>query len=170
MYYINTFLFYSIIGHLFEGLFYQKIDSGILYGYWTPIYGLGVLTILFINYFICKKIKKKLIRPIVLFISCAIILGLLELISGILIEEIFGRIFWDYSNEFLSIFKYTSVKMMLVWGTFSILFIYIIHPYINIVIKKIPSFIFYCLAFLFILDLFYTFINISNYNIFNSLF
>ena len=52
MYYINTFLFYSILGHFLENFIYRKIDSGILYGYWTPIYGMGALFIMFIFYLI----------------------------------------------------------------------------------------------------------------------
>jgi len=162
MYYINTFLFYSIIGHILENIVYSKIDSGILYGYWTPIYGFGSLIIIFINFVICKKFKNKFIRPIILFFSSALILGLLELIGGFFIEKVFGRIFWDYSNEYFVILKYTSLKMMFIWGICSLLFIYVINPYLNIIIKKIPRFISFTLAFLFILDLIYTLITISN--------
>ncbi|MBQ7104605.1 MAG: putative ABC transporter permease [Bacilli bacterium] len=162
MYYINTFLFYSILGHILESFIYTKIDSGILYGYWTPVYGTGVLLIILINYLICRKFKNKLIRPIILFITCALILGLFELMSGLVIEKIFGRVFWDYSNEMFSIFKYTSLKMMFIWGISSLLLIYIIHPYIHFIIKKIPRFIFSILAFLFIFDLIYTLITIGN--------
>ena len=159
MYYINTFLFYSILGHFFENFIYSKIDSGILYGYWTPIYGMGALLILFIFYLICKKIKNKFIRPIILFFSSALILGLFELISGFIIERIFGRIFWD---EAFSIFRYTSLKMMMVWGISSIILIYIIHPFLKFVIKKIPKVISIPLAFLFIFDLVYAIITIGN--------
>lgn len=162
MYYINTFLFYSILGHFFENFIYSKIDSGILYGYWTPIYGMGALLILFIFYLICKKIKNKFIRPIILFFSSGLILGLFELISGFIIESIFGRIFWDYSDEAFCIFRYTSLKMMLVWGISSVIFIYLIHPFLKFVIKKIPRVISIPLAFLFIFDLVYTIITIGN--------
>lgn len=162
MYYINTFLFYSIIGHMIENIIYSKVDSGILYGYWTPIYGFGCLVILFIFLIISKKIKNKFIRPVILFFSCALILGMLELFGGIFIEKVFGRIFWDYSEQAFSIFKYTSLKMMFLWGIFSVLFIYIINPYLSIIIKKIPRLISLILAFLFIFDLIYTLITIGN--------
>lgn len=162
MYYINTFLFYSIIGHFLEGFVYTKIDSGILYGYWTPIYGIGALLIMMINYFVCRKVKKKLIRPIVLFISCCLILGFFELMSGFILENVFGRVFWNYSDEIFSIFKYTSLKMMCIWGISSLLFIYLIHPYMNLIIKKIPKSVYITLAFLFIFDLIYTLITIGN--------
>lgn len=162
MYYINTFLFYSILGHFIENIFYTKIDSGILYGYWSPIYGIGVLLIIFINLIICNKVKNKFVRPIFLFFYCALILGFFELISGIIIEKLFGRIFWNYSNEPFSIFKYTSLKMMIIWGLSSILLIYVIHPFLHFIIKKIPKLICITLAFLFIFDLIYTLITIGN--------
>lgn len=162
MYYINTFLFYSILGHFLENFIYKKIDSGILYGYWTPIYGMGALFIMFIFYLISKKIMNKFVRAIVFFFSSAIILGLFELISGLIIEKIFGRIFWDYSNEAFCFFRYTSLKMMLIWGLSSIVFIYIIHPFLKFIIKKIPKVISIPLAFLFIYDLIYTIITIGN--------
>lgn len=162
MYYINTFLFYSIIGHLIENIIYLKINSGILYGYWTPIYGIGSLFILCINYFICRKFSNKILRPFILFVSCFLILGFLELISGLLLENIFGRVFWNYSDELFSIFKYTSLKMMMIWGFISLLFIYVIHPYMNLIIKKIPKLIYLTLALLFLFDLVYTLNTLGN--------
>lgn len=162
MYYINTFLFYSIIGHFLEGFVYTKVDSGILYGHWTPIYGAGAIIILFIFSIIYKKIKNKFIKPIFLFFSSGFILGIFELISGYIIEFIFGRIFWNYSDELFSIFKYTSLKMMIIWGICSVIFIYIIHPFFNFIIKKIPKVISIPLVFLFIFDLIYTIITLGS--------
>ena len=162
MNYINTFFVYSILGHILENFVYTKVDSGILYGYWTPIYGFGCLLILLIDYVVRKKVKNKFLRVFVLFISCALLLGVLELLGGWLIEKVFGRVFWNYSDEPFAIFKYTSLKMMLIWGIASVLFIYIINPYLNIIIKKIPRFVTFTLAFLFIVDLVYTLITISN--------
>ena len=46
-YYLNYFFIFSIIGHLIESLLVLIFDwnfkSGYLYGYWTPVYGLGSL-------------------------------------------------------------------------------------------------------------------------------
>ena len=59
-YYLNIFFIFSILGHIIENLVYVHVDSGILYGFWTPIYGFGSLLILFINHIINKtKIKMK---------------------------------------------------------------------------------------------------------------
>ena len=52
MYYLNYFFIFSILGHLLELILIGK--SGILYGLWTPIYGIGVILILMLNKFIDK--------------------------------------------------------------------------------------------------------------------
>ncbi len=161
MIYINTFLFYSIMGHMMENFVYQKIDSGILYGYWTPIYGLAVLMILLIFAIIKKKIKNKPLRALVLFITSAVLLGILEMSGGYLIEKAFGRIFWDYSNQKWHIGKYTSLKMMLLWGTCSLLLIYVVHPFVRLFLKRIPSFITIIISLAFLGDLIYTLITLS---------
>ena len=58
MYDINIFLTYSILGFFYECIinFIQdgRFSSGFMYGPWTPIYGIGVLIILYIY----KKLKK----------------------------------------------------------------------------------------------------------------
>ncbi len=97
MYYINVFFIFSILGHLLESTLHPSYESGILYGYWTPIYGVGVVLILLINRFIKNKFKlSKWVYPIILFISCSLILAGIELIGGYLIQYIFKRVFWNY--------------------------------------------------------------------------
>ncbi|MBQ7136657.1 MAG: putative ABC transporter permease [Bacilli bacterium] len=162
MYYINTFFVFSILGHIIENFVYKNVDSGILFGLWTPIYGLGVILIILIHNTL-KKIKiNKCLYPFILFVVSAILLSTLEYIGGILIEKLFGRIFWNYSNQQFNIGKYTSLRMSLIWGISSILVVYILKPILNKVIKKIPKFITYILVFLFIIDLIFTFINLGD--------
>ena len=161
MNYINTFLFYSIIGHILENFTYSKIDSGILYGYWTPIYGIGVLLMILTFNIITKCVNNKILRIFVLFISSFLTLGLLEFFGGLLIEKLFGRVFWDYSNQNFNIGKYTSLKMMLLWGIASVIVIYIINPFVDLFLKKIPKSVTITLAFLFLFDLIYTLITLN---------
>lgn len=162
LYFLNIFFIFSVLGHILENFVYIHVDSGILYGFWTPIYGFGVLLILFVNH-ILKKLKlNKYLHPIILFIISAIVLSTLEYIGGIVIEFLFGRIFWDYSSQKFHIGKYTSLKMCLLWGLSSILVIYVLMPILSKWIKKIPKFITYILVFLFILDIIITFISLGN--------
>lgn len=156
---INKFFIYSILGHLLENIAMPSYTSGILYGYWTPIYGVGAIIIILTNIYLIKNLKPKGIKKIfALFFICAILLASIEYISGVLIEVIFHKTFWNYSNHKFNFGKYTSLDMALIWGLSSIVLIYIIEPLINKIEKKTPKLASYILISLFIFDLVFTII------------
>ena len=157
MYYLNYFFIFSIIGHIIESFIYYNGNSGILLGWWTPIYGIGVVIILLINNLISKIKTNKIIRILILFITSAILLSIIEAIGGYLIEWIFNYSFWDYSDYKFNIGKYMALEMGIIWGLCSII-VYFIKPFFDKIISKIPKYFTYILIILFILDLFFTII------------
>lgn len=166
MYYLNTFLLYSILGFLLETIrsFFvnSKFTSGILYGPWTPIYGLGiVLVILISNYLFSHLHLSRWVETFITFIIITIVLTLLEWLGGVLIEKIFHVVFWDYSKEALSIGKYISLSKSLIWGVGSIIFIYVLKPLLEGVIKHVPVPVTVILTLLMLSDLILTFVNKS---------
>ena len=166
MYYLNTFLIYSILGFLLETIrsFFvnSKFTSGIMYGPWTPIYGLGiVLVILISNYLFSHLHLSRWIETLITFIIITIVLTLLEWIGGVLIEKIFHVVFWDYSKEAFSIGKYISLSKSLIWGVGSIIFIYVLKPLLEGVIKRVPVPVTVILTLLMLSDLILTFVNKS---------
>lgn len=141
-----------------EDFFYVTKDSGIFFGWWTPIYGIGVCIVIYLYKLVNKTFKlNKISKPIIVFLIGFIILSFMELISGILIEKLFRVTFWDYSNEPFSIFRYTSLKMSFIWGISSLVIIYIIKPILDKFITKIPRSVSYVLITLFTIDAFLTF-------------
>lgn len=158
MYYINYFFIMSIFGHLIESLLSSSGNSGILFGYWTPIYGLGTVVILFLNKNIEKTHTNRIIKFILLFICSAITLSIIESAGGYLIKRLFDKELWNYSNHKFNIGKYASLEMSGFWGITSIFLIYFIKPIIDKIIRKIPKFISYILVFLFTIDLLLTLI------------
>ena len=133
--------------------------SGIMYGPFTPIYGIGTVIILVLSrYFFINLHMPRWIETIIVFFILSIFLSCLELLGGILIEKIFGIIFWSYKNHKYNIGNYISLKMAFIWGAVSILFIYVINPILKRLILKIPYSITYILLFVFILDCITTFI------------
>lgn len=156
MYYINNFFLYSIFGHIIETVFYTlgSGESGILYGYWTPIYGIGCTFIIFCYEKIFKEKKKsKIIECITIFLIGAVGLSILEYIGGVLIETFFDVVFWDYSNLRFNIGKYTSLEMAIIWGIASIGLIYLVKPVFDYFNKKIPKFFTWILIILFLIDI-----------------
>jgi len=158
MYYINYFFVYSILGHFIESFFYTNGESGILFGYWTPVYGIGVIIMLLIYNFMKKFKLNNVIKIFLIFLMCSIILSLTEILGGYLIKWIFHKIMWDYSNHKYNIGIYTSLEMSLIWGISSIIFIYFIKPISDKIISKIPKYLTYILIILFIIDNFFTII------------
>lgn len=153
MYYINTFFVLSILGHFIENIFYTSRDSGILYIYWTPIYGFGSVITIYIYNLIKKKYElKKFKKIIVSFLIGFIILTLLEYLGGFLIERLLRITFWNYEKEPFNIGKYTSLKMAFIWGISSIIIIYIVKPLMKKINKYIPKIITYILITLYSID------------------
>lgn len=164
MYYINCFFVYSILGHALETVTamvtHTGFKSGILNGWWTPVYGVGAVTILFISEYLFKNLHMhRFWETIIVFFVVAIVLSTLEALGGVLIEKMFGITFWDYTSQRFNIGKYISLEMSALWGVASVIFIYVIHPLLKGLIKKIPSWVTIILIVLFLIDNVKTFID-----------
>ena len=153
MYYINYFFIFSILGHFIETFFYSSGESGILFGWWTPVYGIGTLIILLIHKILDKYKLNKILKIIVLFFSCAIVLSIIEALGGYLIKWIFNTELWNYSSLKFNIGDYAAIEMSLLWGISSIALIYFIKPILDKIISKIPKCLTYILIVLFIIDI-----------------
>lgn len=158
MYYLNCFFIYSILGFLFEHLLYLILghhgDSGILYGPWTPVYGIGILIIILVSNFIFKNLHAtKFLQTLVIFIAVIVLLTAIELLGGILIEKIFKITFWDYTHLKFHIGKYIALEVSLAWGILSIIIVYFIKPLLDKWIEKMPNWITYFLLILFLIDI-----------------
>lgn len=156
MYYINYFFIFSTIGHLIETIFVSNFNSGILYGWWTPVYGFGIVLILLINKLINKfNLKEKLLFKIIItYLISMILLSLIELLGGYLIKIIFDQELWNYQKHKFNIGPYISLEMANIWGIASITVIYLLKPLMDKTIYKIPKIITYILSILFIFDIF----------------
>lgn len=161
MYLLNCFFLYSILGFLLESTFnlivIHHFKSGILYGPWTPVYGIGAILTIIISNKIFKKLKTtKLKETIIVFLILSVTLTLIEWIGGILIEKIFSITMWNYKKFNFNIGKYISLEMAFIWGIISIILIYFIKPLIDKIENKIPKKLTITLSTLFIIDLIIT--------------
>ena len=154
MFYINLFFIYAFLGHILEKILYPDHVSGILYGFWTPIYGIGAVIIVLSYKFLEKRLKlNKWLKAICTFLIGAVFLSFIEFLGGTLIEAIFGITFWNYSNMKFNFGKYASLEMSLVWGIASLVLIYIIEPFLRKIASKIPKWVTYTLTIIFIIDI-----------------
>ncbi len=157
MYYINIFFLSSFLGYLLETFlktfFFHSMNNGILFGPFIPVYGFGCVIIVLVEKFIFEKRNiSKLVKLLLLFFIVSILLTLLEWIGGVLIEVCFDKIYWDYSHLKFNFGHYIALEMSIVWGLFSLLFVYLIKPVEDVIIKKIPKWFTILVSILFIID------------------
>ena len=130
------YLFYSFIGWCVEvGAAAVKkrtfINRGFVSGPLCPIYGTGaVLFAVFL-----PELKSS---PFFLFLGGVILASMLELVTGKVLEKIFKRKWWDYSEEKFSFEGYVCLKYSLLWGCFAILLLYVTDPLLLSLLGLIP--------------------------------
>lgn len=163
MYYINCFFIYSFMGFVMESIISlikkKKIGSGILYGPWTPVYGIGSVLILLISNFLFRILKLETwMEVLIMLFVMMIILTFIEWLGGILIEKFFHVTFWDYRKFKFNIGKYIALEISFVWVIGSLLVLYIIQPLLDRFIFFIPNYVTYLLILLMIIDFMTVFI------------
>lgn len=160
MYYLKLFFTFCFIGFMFESLgaifLGTNFNSSVLYGPWTTVYGLGIFVMLFTQKFIQKYLPKlthkKYFEIIIFFILSALLLTLLEYLSGLLIYEKLHIIYWDYQNMHFQYNEFNCLEATLFWGIASTIIIYGIYPYLKKLITKIPNFFIIIILFLYLID------------------
>ncbi|MDO4478076.1 MAG: putative ABC transporter permease [Lachnospiraceae bacterium] len=114
-----------LVGWLYEEIFYWLTEGllrnrGTLYGPWLPIYGVGALGI-----YAMKPLKK---NPVLLFIMCTLITGVVEYVIGFGIIKIFGVKLWDYTGLFLNIHGIICFRSVITFAILGLFFHYILEP------------------------------------------
>ena len=160
MYYLNSFLLYSLLGFIMESTLYKNTKlkrSGVLNGPVTLVYGVGGITLILINKYIIDKINtNKILKVIISFFIYAFFLTLVELICGYLCNIIFDVDMWNYTNKKYNIGKYICLELVPIWGFLGVIITYIAKPFLDRVIKLIPKEATYFFYFVLVLDLIIT--------------
>ena len=136
LYFITYLIVYSFAGWLLESTYktiYKKkfINSGFLIGPYCPIYGFGAIIMLLILNFLKEN-------PVLLFLASVVILSCWEYLVGLILEKVFKTKYWDYSNIKFNIHGRICLKNSIYWGILGLIFIKIVHPFVEQQIIKIP--------------------------------
>lgn len=123
---VFIFTFYAFLGWLFESAMKtirdkKWVNSGFLFGPFTPIYGFGALMILAVG----ELSFGHWWLQILLSMAVATIL---EYGTAIILERFFHKKWWDYSHEFLNYKGRVCIRFSLIWGVFGFLLLNFIHP------------------------------------------
>lgn len=135
--YIFFFFLYSMLGWISEVIFAaldtgKLVNRGFLNGPLCPIYGSGMVAILFL-------IGRWADNVFVVFFGGMLITTLVELIGGIILYRAFHTRWWDYSDQPFNLGGYICLKFSLMWGLGSILLVMVFHPLIEKPVLSIPE-------------------------------
>ena len=133
--YFLLFIIYSFLGWLMEVIcklfkFKRFINRGFLIGPICPIYGFGVLGILFFN-------KNNANDYLAVFLKSILICSILEYFISYILEKLFKARWWDYSTKKFNINGRICLETMIPFGILGTIVVYI-NPYLIKLIKMIP--------------------------------
>ena len=132
--YFLVFMLYSFLGWCMEvilGLITNKkfVNRGFLIGPYCPIYGYGMLLIVFL-------LKNYTDSPLVLFILAMVICMVLEYLTSYFMELIFKARWWDYSNKKFNINGRICLETAIPFGVGGSAIMYLVHPFLMSIVGK----------------------------------
>ena len=133
------FLVYSCLGWCLEVVYAaattgQIVNRGFLNGPVCPIYGFGMVIVLF-------ALTPFEHSTLALYIGGVILPSALELVGGWALYKLYHTRWWDYSDKPFNIGGYICLEFSLLWGVGTLVMMKAIHPTIAGLVELVPSFI-----------------------------
>ncbi len=130
------FVFGGLFGFVYEEIFYRIdlgyfVKRGTTFGPWIPIYGFGTV-------FIAMATDRWKKNPAIIFILSAAISGLLEFITGYVVNHTFGIRLWDYNTEiwnWCNISGYVCLRSVLFFAIYGVCLRYMIYPRVEHIVE-----------------------------------
>lgn len=134
--YFLWLIFYSIIGWIYETTLCSVtekkfINRGFLNGCYCPVYGWGAVMLILV----LGRIK----NPAVLFVLGAVLTCTLEYITSYVMEKMFNARWWDYSSRKFNINGRVCLLGAVVFGSFSVILIRLVHPPVQSFTNSAPD-------------------------------
>jgi len=131
------FFIYAVIGWCIEVAFVAVnrgvfVNRGFMNGPYCPIYGLGMLIVVTV----LNPVKDSLLF---LFLGSFILTTVLEYITGLILEKIFGNKWWNYSEMPFNIHGYVCLAFSILWGLGGVFVMRLVHPIIYRIVLWIPE-------------------------------
>ena len=134
---ILFFYIYSFFGWIFECVYcsiHEKklINRGFMSGPFLPLYGFGAVGIIIITLPIRGHV--------ILMSLCGMVsAGLLEYVTGYVMERLFKVKYWDYTGRFLNVHGYICFASVACWGVMTYLVVNIAQVRLIKLIRMIPQ-------------------------------
>ncbi len=131
------FFFYAFAGWVLEVAFAaftnkKLANRGFLNGPLCPVYGCGMV-------FLLVFFGGLLHNLFFLFLGSMVVTSLLELLTGKLMEKLYGRKWWDYSDYKYNYGGYVCLRFSLIWAAGAVVLMRWVNPFVTSVIRLIPA-------------------------------
>lgn len=143
---ILCFTSYAFLGWVLESAYKtfrdrRLVNSGFLSGPFIPIYGFGAVGVIQLLSFIEPAVNS--VNPLAAIIiklgAIIALVNLLEYSTGFLLETLFHRRWWDYSEERFNLQGLISLKYSLFWGGLCFFMLEIIQPRLEMISYLLPQ-------------------------------
>lgn len=133
---IWLYFLYSFLGWCAEVVFCtlarkKFINRGFVTGPLCPIYGTGAVAFAIF-------LPELTTSPIFLFLGSMILASCIEYFTGALLEKIFHKRWWDYSDHRFHLNGYVCLKYTLIWGVFGLFVMYLGNRLLLSIVSLIP--------------------------------
>ncbi len=160
-YWLELFLCASVIGWLYESVWYSMVENqigfvnrGTLCGPWLVIYGVGILVIISI----LKHFKIK--NGYLIFLYSTIIAATIELLGSYVQEFLTGTFSWDYTTYFINFEGRIALKPDITFGLMALFGMKQVVPLLDVLNEKYDNkthnLIFILIFGLFVIDVIYS--------------
>lgn len=137
LYYLTAFFFiYGILGWCVEVAYAavkqgKFVNRGFLNGPICPIYGVGVVSVIYC----LGEVKGNMA---VLYAASVVLVTVIEGLTGFVMDKLFHHKWWDYSCQPLNIGGYVCLVFSLIWGVFCVFIMKVFQPVVRGVVMHIP--------------------------------
>lgn len=134
--YLAFFVIYAFLGWCAEVIFNtistgHFVNRGFLSGPVCPIYGFGMVIVVF-----CLTPLRE--NWILLFVGSMVLTSVLEWITGYVLKKVFHTSWWDYTDEPFNIGGYICLRFSILWGLACVMVMDLVHPPIVRFVHWIP--------------------------------
>ena len=130
------FLVYSLMGWIVESVYMsicnrKLTNRGFAKGPFCPIYGVGALTVFFL-------LRPYSDQPFQLFLLGMILATAIEFITAVIMNRIFGEIWWDYKDKPFNYKGILCLESSIAWGVYTVILFVFLQGFVEGIVNRIP--------------------------------
>lgn len=116
---------------LLEGPDVVDPRSGLLYLPFNPLYGFAAV----IGSLVLAPLAES---PVLVFLTALVIFTIVEGVASLVMERLFGVVFWDYSDKRLNLDGRVCLEYAVIWGALGLVLAYVLDPALRWFVELLP--------------------------------